>query len=323
MDNKTAALIRTDRMMSGLIRNKWLSVHTAAREEFIPRRDGSFLRLLVVRDGSGENNTGLLWIHGGGYATGFPEQCFLFAERFAAGTNTVMVLPDYRKSGEEPYPAALEDCYIALSWMVSRADRLGIRSDQIFVGGESAGGGLTCALTQMARDIGDINIAFQMPLYPMIDDRHTETSADNHAPVWDTKKNDEAWALYKTDEEPHPYCAPARQKDFRGLPPAFSVIAEAEPFYAETVQYFRSLYEAGVPVCLKEYPGGFHAFDMLAVGSKIRKKAAEAEKKAYRYACTHFFRPQPLSAAEMMEESIEKDTQDEIRKLDSLIGGLK
>lgn len=323
MDKKTAALIRSDRMMASLIRNKWLSVHTKAEEKFIPRRDGSFLRLLIVRDGGGNNNAGLLWIHGGGYAAGFPEQCFMFAERFAAGTNTVMVLPDYRKSGEEPYPAALEDCYTALSWMVSRSDKLGIRNDQIFVGGESAGGGLACALTQMARDIGDISIAFQMPLYPMIDDRHTETSADNHAPVWNTKKNDEAWALYRADADPHPYLAPARQENYKGLPPAFSVICTKEPFYAETVKYFKDLYQAGVPVCLKEYQGGFHAFDMLAFGTKIRKKAVSAEKKAYRRACTHFFSPQPRSAAEKMEESIEKDTQDEIRKIDRLIGGLR
>lgn len=63
--------------------------------------------------------------------------------------------------------------------MVTHADELGIRKNQIFVGGESAGGGLCAALCMLARDRGEVNIAFQMPLYPMIDDRDTDSSRDN------------------------------------------------------------------------------------------------------------------------------------------------
>ena len=70
--------------------------------------------------------------------------------------------------------------------MVTHADELGIRKDQIFVGGESAGGGLCAALCMLARNRGEVNIAFQMPLYPMIDDRDTDSSRDNHNLVWNT-----------------------------------------------------------------------------------------------------------------------------------------
>ena len=70
--------------------------------------------------------------------------------------------------------------------MVTHADELGIRKDQIFVGGESAGGGLCAALCMLARNRGEVNIAFQMPLYPMIDDRDTDSSRDNHNLVLNT-----------------------------------------------------------------------------------------------------------------------------------------
>ena len=70
--------------------------------------------------------------------------------------------------------------------MVTHADELGIRKDQIFVGGESAGGGLCAALCMLARNGGEVNIAFQMPLYPMIDDRDTDSSRDSHNLVWNT-----------------------------------------------------------------------------------------------------------------------------------------
>lgn len=57
-----------------------------------------------------------------------------------------------------------------------------MRRDKIFVGGNSAGGGMTAALTLYARDRGEVNIAFQMPLYPMLDDRPTETSKTTTRP---------------------------------------------------------------------------------------------------------------------------------------------
>lgn len=98
-----------------------------------------------------------------------------------------------------------------------------MRRDKIFVGGNSAGGGMTAALTLYARDRGEVNIAFQMPLYPMLDDRPTETSKNNDAPVWNTKSNIAAWELYLggdygTDRVSK-YAAPARETDFSGLPP--------------------------------------------------------------------------------------------------------
>lgn len=93
-----------------------------------------------------------------------------------------------------------------------------MRRDKIFVGGNSAGGGMTAALTLYARDKGEVNIAFQMPLYPMLDDRPTKTSKNNDAPVWNTKSNIAAWKLYLGDDygtdRVSKYAAPARETDF-------------------------------------------------------------------------------------------------------------
>jgi acetyl esterase/lipase len=53
------------------------------------------------------------------------------------------------------------------------------------IGGNSADGGLTAALSLYARDKNEGAIAFQMPLYPMLDGRlETESSRDNDAPLW-------------------------------------------------------------------------------------------------------------------------------------------
>lgn len=316
--NDPEKIRKMDLMAQKAMRGKWIGLLTVMTEEYIPRRDGSFMRVCIVRskhEKAGEK-TGVLWIHGGGYATGMPEQCFGFADRFLKDGSAVMILPDYRKSHEEPYPAALEDCYTALSWMRARAHQLQIREDQLFVGGESAGGGLTCALTQLARDIGEISISFQMPLYPMIDDRDTETNVNNSAPVWNTEKNRAAWRMYKgTDEDVHPYCAPARQTDYTDLPPAFTVVGTAEPFLAETRTYFRHLYEADVPVMIREVPGAFHAFDMLCYGTRTAAKIRKLEERVFRYAQANFTKEQP----EFTETKKEDDLEISPERLDELI----
>ncbi len=185
------ALIKNNAVLDKTLKGNWLSLHTTAITVYLKRKNGTSLRVLVVtkKGHTNTNCTGLLWLHGGGYAIGLPELSAPYANLFLAEDDCVMVLPDYTRSLDAPYPAALEDAYQTLVWMKENAKALGIREDQLFVGGESAGGGLACALTLYARDHQEVNIAFQMPLYPMLDDRMTETSSHNNSPVWNTTKN--------------------------------------------------------------------------------------------------------------------------------------
>lgn len=273
---------------------KWKSRHTIAEEKAIVRDDGTILRILVVRceDGTREEATGLLWLHDGGYAFGVPEQESLLVDMFCGDGSCVAVLPDYTKSTESPYPYALEDCYKALLWMKNNADELGINRSQLFVGGSGAGGGLTAALCLRARDVRDVNIAFQMPISPMLDDRmESESARDNNAPVWDSRKNKAAWELYLQDmhEEIPVYAAPGREEDVRGLPAACSMVGDLEPVKDETVLYFTRMKKAGIPVSLRVYHGCFHGFETTAVNSNVALNAHRYLVDSFRYAQHHYF----------------------------------
>ena len=163
------------------------------------------------------------------------------------------------------------------------------------VGGESAGGGLTAALCMYARDKGEINIAYQMPLYPMIDNEDTESSKDNHAPIWNTKKNHSAWKLYLRGlegEEVPAYAAPARQTDYSNLPPAYTFVGDIEPFYCETLTYIENLQKAGIETKVDIYPGCFHAFDMIRPFKQESKDAIAEFERQFCYAVKHYFAPQ-------------------------------
>ncbi len=262
----------------------------------IPAAHGSVLALLLSPRTAQGNATGVLWLHGGGYAVGMKEMVHMSrAVGLVKHFGAVVLAPGYRLSLQSPYPAAMDDCYAALLYLKEHAAALGVRSDQIMVGGESAGGGLCAAVCIRARDTGEVNVAFQMPLYPMLDDRDTETSRENHGRVWNTRRNHLAWRLYLrgTDRaQLSPYAAPARLTDFSGLPPAYSFVADEEPFYAETVRYFDRLRAAGVPAELDIYHTNMHAFDMMRPRDAQSVAAAEAFERQFADARARYFAPQ-------------------------------
>ena len=226
------------------------------------------LSLLVLRPTSQEGPLpGVLWAHGGGYCTGMASMAYFSRPADLARTGrAVVVCPSYRLAPIHPYPEGLLDCYAALLWLQEHAEELGVASDQLFVGGESAGGGLAAAVCVMARDRGEVNVAFQMPLYPMLDNLDTESSRDNHGRVWNTRKNHMGWRMYlrkDAKKDVSPYAAPARQRDWRGLPPAYTFVCQGEPFYRETLDYVENLKAAGVEAEADVYHTDAHAFDML------------------------------------------------------------
>lgn len=278
-------------------------------ERWITRKDGKKLRICIYRPVKAVEKPlpGLLWIHGGGYAMGLPELDENFIKNFMLKTDCIVVSPDYRLSIQEPYPAALDDCYAALLWMKHNADKLGIRSNQLIVGGDSAGGGLTAALTLYARDKGNVNIAFQMPLYPMIDDRMiTGSSKDNYAPVWNTDLNYKGWKYYlgdkfKTSHVPK-YAAPARETDYSNLPPTCTFIGSLEVFRDETTIYIENLKAAGVKTYFEEYEGCYHGFDQTVLDSHVAKDATKFLLDTFQYAVENYFAEQP-------DNLMKKDTE--------------
>ena len=193
----------------------------------IPARTGH-QKLIILRPAGQQGPVpGILWIHGGGYMTGMAAMVYGSCGRMLARKyGAVVVSPGYRLAWKKPYPAALEDCYTALEYMADHAEELGIRRDQLIVGGESAGGGLAAAVCLYARDQGRIPVAFQIPLYPMLDCFDTPSSRDNHGHNWNTRRNHWGWkhylgSLYGSPSVPK-YASPSRETDYTRLPPAYT-----------------------------------------------------------------------------------------------------
>lgn len=266
-------------------------------ERVLIRVGGRRVSLLILKPKKAiDNPPGVLWIHGGGYMTGMKEMAYMGrAADLVRNHGVVVVSPGYHLSLFHPYPTALKDCYGALLFLKKHAKELGINPDQIMVGGESAGGGLAAALAMLARDRGEVNIAFQMPLYPMIDNFDTESSRDNHAKLWNTRRNHQAWAVYlrkNAKKQVSPYAVPAWQTDYSDLPPAYTFVCTAEPFYCEAIAFIDNLKAAGVEAEIDIYEGMYHAFDMCEPENAESKKAIKKFNEKFAYAKEHYFAKQ-------------------------------
>lgn len=252
--------------------------------------------VLVLRShGAKTPAPGIVWFHGGGYAVGMKEMAYFSrAADLVRELGVTVVAPGYRLSWQAPYPAAFDDCFETLLYVRYRAETLQIRSDQILCGGESAGGGLCAAVCMKARDTGAVNVAFQLPLYPMLSDLDTRSSWDNHGRVWNTRKNHAAWKLYlRKCQAPDQYAAPSRALSYAGLPPAYTFVADGEPFFCEAVQYIEDLRAAGVPAEIDIYRGNMHAFDMMRPRDEISRIARRRFLEHTEAALKKYFSPNP------------------------------
>jgi acetyl esterase/lipase len=209
---------------------------------------------------------GIFFIHGGGMIMGSVEGENLKAAELCEAIQAVVVSVEYRLAPEHPHPAPVQDCYAALKWMAQNADDLAFDPNRLAVVGGSAGGGLTIATTMMARDKGFPRICFQMPLYPMIDDRNETPSSYEimDLGIWDREGNVEAWQWYLGGKPADDYAAPARAENLAGLPPTFIDVGELDLFRDEDIQFAARLIQAGVPTELHVYPGAYHASEVFA-----------------------------------------------------------
>ncbi len=207
-------------------------------------------------------------MHGGGYVLGSLDMDDLRFDRFCNEFGCVAVSVEYRLAPETPYPGPLDDCYTALRWVAEHAPDLDIDPSRIGVAGISAGGGLAAALALLARDRGEVPLAFALLECPMIDDRQiTPSSRLDGLAVWSRESNTFGWkaylgARYGTDDVP-PYAAPARANDLAGLPPTMVITGGADGFRDENIDYALRLGQADVATELHVVPGAPHGAQMF------------------------------------------------------------
>ena len=227
----------------------------------------------------------LLWIHGGGHVLGEAAQDDWLMAEVVADTGCTAVAVEWRRAPDDPYPAALEDCYDALCWLASTERGAG----PLVVGGASSGGGLAAGVVLQARDLGEVRIDAQLLIYPMLDDRERGSMRGVTDPrLWHRDVNAQAWAAYLRAVPGGPgspdvpaYAAPSRAADLSGLPDTWLATAELDGFVDENVEYAARLLQSGVPTELHVYPGAVHGFDLFAPDAAVTRRFVADRRAAF------------------------------------------
>jgi acetyl esterase len=208
----------------------------------------------------------VLYFHGGGFVLGMLRMGDWMCGNVAAQVGAVVVSVEYRLAPLHPFPAAVEDCYAALTWAVANAAELGAQGP-IGVMGESAGGNLAAVVSLAARDRGGPAIAHQALIYPATDASESGTAIPDarasRNPAFVHADELEAYRrmyLAADGDATNPLASPMLAPSHEGLPPALVQVGEHDPLRRDGTRYAEKLRSAGVPVRFTEYLGMPHGF---------------------------------------------------------------
>jgi acetyl esterase len=206
----------------------------------------------------------VIYVHGGGWALGSPEECEPFCRRLTLHSGWATLAPDYRLAPEHPYPAALEDIERVLAWLRERGEDLGLDTSSVALAGDSAGANLAAAVALRARDRGEGHIVLQALLCPALDLSGDFPSRRLFADGFGLEPESMSWsaAAYTPDPEVRvrPDVSPLRATSLAGLPPALIATAEHDPLRDEGEAYAARLAEAGNAVTATRHLGAIHFF---------------------------------------------------------------
>jgi acetyl esterase/lipase len=209
-----------------------------------------------------ETDPTLLYLHGGGYVVCSPGTHRDLISRIAAASGARTIAIDYRKAPEYPFPAPVDDAEAAYRALLEA----GTAADRLFVGGDSAGGGLTLALLQRVRDAGLPLPRGGILLSPWVDlECGGESIATNarydYLPVQGLSWG--AQQYLQDGDRRHPH-ASAVHADLAGFPPLLIQTGGAELFLSENERLAEAARAAGVDVTHEIEPGMVHVYPAFA-----------------------------------------------------------
>lgn len=204
----------------------------------------------------------VLYIHGGGWVTGGLDSCHWLCAELASRLSTVVVSVDYRLAPEDRFPAALEDCQDALTFIATNAAELGVDGSRVVVGGDSAGGNLAAALAYWDAE-NSRRIVQQLLIYPGLDLTLSSPSYRERLSrllTPDVLAKAVEHYIGPDGDVKNPLVSPLLADSVEGVAPAVVLTAQHDPLRDDGKLYADRLADAGVPVAYRNYLTMGHGF---------------------------------------------------------------
>ena len=206
----------------------------------------------------------LVYYHGGGWVIGDLDTHDTLCRQLANQAGCAVVAVDYRMGPETRFPAAVDDCIAATTWVQRNAGRLKLDGSRLAVGGDSAGGNLAAVVALAARESGELPIRFQLLIYPATDMRRGHASHSTNGDGYLLTRDTIAYFHdHYIDDARHDLdwrASPLLHPNLAGLPPALVLTAGYDPLRDEGLDYAQRLSDAGTPtsyVCFERQIHGF------------------------------------------------------------------
>jgi len=229
----------------------------------------------------------MVYFHGRGWVFGSIEESDAVCRRLSNHLGCIVASVEYRLAPEFPFPKPLEDCYAATKWMVENAHHFGGNNDNVFVGGESAGGNLAAAVALMARDKNGPKLSAQLLIYPVISSFIQDEIYDRCPDHYFLTKDDMKffWNVYARVPGAHRnrYASLDCNSEFQNLPPALIITAEYDPLTYDIEKYAIQLKQANVNVIQKSFSGLIHGFLYIPLYEEIQKVEWTTEVGTFLY----------------------------------------
>jgi acetyl esterase len=229
----------------------------------IPTRDGQRIPARLVAPATDPGLPVLLYFHGGGFTIGSIATHDTLCRRLAELSGCAVVSVGYRLAPEHRFPTAHQDAWNALRWLAGEGRAaLGVDTQRLAVGGDSAGGTLATVCATLARDAG-IALKLQVLFYPGCAGRQqTQSHRRYHQGlILEQAHIEYFFGQYIDDAERDDWrFAPLNTPDLEGVAPAWFGLAECDPLVDDAVAYADTLRAAGVAVDLEIYRGVTHEF---------------------------------------------------------------
>jgi acetyl esterase len=206
----------------------------------------------------------LVYFHGGGWVIGDLDTHDVVCRTLCSAARCAVFSVEYRKAPEAPFPAAVDDCFAALSFVFSNSNSLRINARQIAVGGDSAGGNLATVAALLARDAGGPALSYQLLIYPGTDQRMGHPSIERNGDGYLLTKKSMLYFrghyLPREADWQDWRASPLLAKSLANLPPAYVMTAGYDPLVDEGKAYADRLAKEGVPTVYRNYADMVHGF---------------------------------------------------------------
>jgi len=220
----------------------------------------------------------LIFYHGGGYVLSTVDDYDTVTQRIALYGGCRVLSVDYELAPANKIGSIHQDGFEVYRWVREHAAELGIDPQRIALGGDSAGGNLTVAVTHACKQSAYPQAAFQVLLYPSVDLSMHFPSIDEFATGSFLTRKGMAWFRSHYLESPAQADDPELRfldKDLSGLPPAYVITAGFDPLRDEGQAYADRLAECGVAVKHACYTDMIHAFISFAGGIEAGEHALQ------------------------------------------------